>query len=101
MFQANRFRELRLKNNYTHQQLADALGVNFKQIWRWESGRDPGTDSVAKMAQLFGVSCDYLLGLSDVPNHPADLSDKENRLIFAYRSGDFQAIIKLLAGVKD
>jgi len=97
MFQAQRFRELRLSLGYTHQQVADALGVNFKQIWRWENGRDPGTDSIAKMAVLFDVSSDYLLGLSDLLKVPTELNEKENRLIAAYRSGDLDTAIKLLA----
>lgn len=47
-------------------ELAKLIGVTQDSISLWEKGkRLPDTQYVIKLAQLFNVSADYLLGLTD------------------------------------
>jgi len=61
-----RLRELRLRKMMTQQALADFLGIRQSAVLKYESGRVvPPPDKLAKLAELFGVTTDYLLGRSD------------------------------------
>lgn len=64
-----RLRELREAANYPSQQsFADAFGVAQSTVAGWEAGsREPKHKTVLALARFFGVSADYLLGLSDDP----------------------------------
>lgn len=56
----------RRSQNLTQEQLAEQLGVTRQAVSRWESDAAyPETDKIIRMASLFGVSCDYLLGVSE------------------------------------
>ncbi len=64
----DRLRELRIKNHWTQNKVAELLGVSRPAYTHYETGErslDPTT--LAKLCNLFGVSSDYLLGLSDDP----------------------------------
>lgn len=75
----NRFKECREKTSYTQKQVAVILGVKPPQISKWESGTgNPSRENCIKLAKLYGVSTDYLLGISDdstpiVNNDPWDV----------------------------
>ncbi|MBE5737501.1 MAG: helix-turn-helix transcriptional regulator [Clostridiales bacterium] len=63
----NKFSEqisaLRVENNLTRSQLAQKLGVSVRLISYWENGkRECDFDMLIKIANLFSVSIDYLLG---------------------------------------
>lgn len=61
-----RVRDLREDNDYTQKQVADHLHLNRNVYWRYESGeREIPVWAVIKLAQFYGVTTDYLLGLSD------------------------------------
>lgn len=54
---------LRKENSMTQEQLADALGVTFASVSKWERGAaTPELSLIAQMADLFGVSLDVLIG---------------------------------------
>lgn len=54
--------ELRKNAHITQEQFADKLNVTRQAVSKWESDAAyPETDKIAKIAELFGVSCDYLL----------------------------------------
>jgi transcriptional regulator with XRE-family HTH domain len=74
---ANRIHELRLQNGWTQQELADKTALERKSIIRYENGQNiPGGRALTALAQIFGVTADYLLGLSDDPHAiPASESD--------------------------
>lgn len=60
-----RLAQTRRGQNLTQEQLAEKLGVTRQAVSRWESDTAyPETDKIVRMAALFGVSCDYLLGVS-------------------------------------
>lgn len=55
--------ELRKKAGLSQTQLADQLGVTNKAVSKWENGKaKPGTETIRKLASLFSVSLDTLLG---------------------------------------
>ncbi len=48
--------------NYTHEQLADILGVSRQSVSKWESDiAYPETDKLIELGKLFDCSMDYLL----------------------------------------
>lgn len=64
--------ELRKANSMTQEQLAEALGVTFASVSKWERGvATPELNLIAEMADLFGVSLDALVGFK-VQNGSAD-----------------------------
>ena len=61
-----RVKELRIEHNLTQKQLADKLQTTNSSVCDWEKGRSqPDLQTLAKIAQFFQVSVDYLLGLKD------------------------------------
>lgn len=54
--------ELRKNARITQEQFAEKLDVSRQAVSKWESDAAyPETDKIIKIAELFGVSCDYLL----------------------------------------
>jgi len=63
-----RLAQERRSQNLTQEQLAEQLGVTRQAVSRWVTdAANPETDKIVRMAALFGVSCDYLLGVSREP----------------------------------
>ena len=57
---------LHLEKGLTQKQLADALKINSVTYLHYEKDqREPPLSLLADMAKFFGVSVDYLLGLTD------------------------------------
>lgn len=55
--------KLRKEHSMTQEQLAEALGVTFASVSKWERGvAKPELDLLAEMADLFDVSIDALMG---------------------------------------
>lgn len=64
-----RFRDARKLAGYTQQKAADALDVSRVTYARYETGvYEPDGNTIVKIAKLFGVTTDYLLCLTDIPN---------------------------------
>ncbi len=58
-----RFKEARIRKRLKLTVVAQTLGVTQPTISSWESERkSPSLDMVVKMAELYGVTTDYLLG---------------------------------------
>ena len=56
------------------QDMADKVGISYQTWSGWERGRtEPSFGTLVKLCQLFDVSADYLLGLSQ-EKKPATLS---------------------------
>ncbi len=62
-----RLRDLREDADLTQQKVADILGTSQTMYARYERGANElPVRHVLKLCELYGVSSDYLLGLSDV-----------------------------------
>ena len=65
---AQRVYELRKKRNMNQKELGEVVGLTAKSISTIESGlRSRTIEKLVLLAQFFGVSTDYLLGLKDEP----------------------------------
>lgn len=59
----NRLRELRLQHGLKQIALAKELGITQASLSAWETGKtSPDTRNLKKLADMYGVSTDYLLG---------------------------------------
>lgn len=60
---ASRLRQIRVSKRMTQKELAEYMDKNISTVNRWESGNQmPGTKSITRLAVLFGVSEEWLLG---------------------------------------
>lgn len=58
-----RFKECREKAGFTQKEAAFSLGVSVQSISNWENEvRKPSLDQLVNIAELYGVTTDYLLG---------------------------------------
>ncbi len=65
-------KQLRTQRGLGQKELAAALHCSVPAVSTYETGRhEPDLDTLIDIARFYGVSVDYLLGLSDVPD-PAD-----------------------------
>lgn len=63
-----RIRDLREDNDKTQQEVAEILGTSQTMYARYERGANElPIHHLIKLCQLYNVSADYILGLSDVP----------------------------------
>ena len=63
---AERLKELRKEKSISLKALAKEIGVSDIAISRWENQlRIPNIENLKSIAEYFGVSSDYLLGLED------------------------------------
>lgn len=63
---AKRMRELRTERKLSQEVVAKTLGIVWISYQRYEANeRDPRAPFIADFARYFGVSTDYLLGLTD------------------------------------
>lgn len=64
---SQRCRELRKASGMTQEALAGKVGVKRKQaVSNWENGNSmPSLKCALKLAEIFGVSLDYLVGYDD------------------------------------
>ncbi|MBD5636475.1 MAG: helix-turn-helix transcriptional regulator [Clostridia bacterium] len=61
-----RLKELRLEKGLSQIQLAKETGLGKSAIGVWELGqRVPSALAIITLAKYFGVTADYLLGMSD------------------------------------
>ncbi|MBR0156622.1 MAG: helix-turn-helix transcriptional regulator [Clostridia bacterium] len=61
-----RIEDLRIDHDLTQQDIADMLGCQREVYRRYEKGtRTIPVDFLIKLAEYYGVSTDYLLGLKD------------------------------------
>jgi transcriptional regulator with XRE-family HTH domain len=72
---AERIRVLRAQHQMTQEQLATAVGVQARTLGFWEredeQATEPAASAVLAIASVFGVTTDYLLGISE---HPSGLA---------------------------
>ena len=83
-------KEIRLHKGLTQAEVASALGVSSVVYSRYETGsRQPSIDVLIQMADIFGVTVDYLLGRQEIED--STLSEYELSLLIASRKADERA----------
>lgn len=88
--------ELRKEKGYSQKEVAAKLGVSQALFSHYEKGiRECGHSFLVKVADFYGVTCDYLLGRSPDPIGSDDFSyffENENTDAFPMRKTLFKAI---------
>lgn len=65
---SKRIHELRSGMGWSQVELARALNVSKQTVSNWENDNiQPSIDMLVRLAKVFGVTTDYLLGLEDTP----------------------------------
>ena len=79
----NKLKSLRIEKKLTQKQVADRIGLAISAVSSYESGsRYPSYDVLVKLARMFHVSTDYLLGITDKRNiDVTGLNDNEIELV--------------------
>lgn len=89
-----RFKECREAAGISQKSAAITVGVKPPSMSDWESGRtSPTCDKLIRLASLYGVSIDELLGVS---NRKSELSPEERRLVRMFRQLNHDGRIHLL-----
>jgi transcriptional regulator with XRE-family HTH domain len=67
-----RLKDLRVERGLTLEQLADATGLSRSALGSYEAYdyKDISPYSIVTLAAFYGVSTDYLLGVTEMKNHP-------------------------------
>lgn len=82
MLFSSRLKKLRLRFGYSQAFLAEELSISRMAYTQYESGhREPPLEILVHLAQMYQVSLDYLLGMSDLSRLP-QLSPQE-KLLFS------------------
>lgn len=78
-----RLKQLRTQKNLTQKQVADRVGLAVSAISSYESGiRYPSYQTLVKLASMYHVSCDYLIGIpSSRTLDVSGLADEEIEVI--------------------
>lgn len=77
-----RLRELRSEAGLTQVQLSDRLALDRTTVSGYESGKStPDVYILLQIADIFGVSVDFLLGLTDVRERPGQLNPLPKRTV--------------------
>ena len=80
---AEKIKALRASHNLTQAELARKLGVTRNGVNSWEQGLSiPSTNYIVELSKMFGVSTDYLFGLSEQASiNVAGLNDADVALL--------------------
>lgn len=90
----------RESKGFTQNQVAEILGISDGTYKNYEQGkREPNGDMIVKLANLYNVTTDYLLGRDDTSPNPVEMlsNDKlEQSLIDGYFKLPKEVRIKIL-----
>ena len=90
---SDRLSELRREKGWTQKELAEKIGIKPSTYTGWESeGKTPDCDTICRIAALYEVTTDYLLGYS---NYRANIDE-----VFSEKNENFKNIYKNLPEAK-
>ena len=78
MILADKILNLRKKNGWSQEELADKLNVSRQSVSKWESAASiPDINKILEISRLFGVSTDYLLKDEQEQEQPSEGADEQ------------------------
>ncbi len=73
-----RLREARKQKNYSQEYVAEKVHTSRQTVLRWENGTsEPGVETLKKLAELYDVSVNYLLEISENQAAPAPVESPD------------------------
>lgn len=82
-------KELREEKRLTHRDLAKVLNTSNGMISKWEHGlHQPTASSLVQLADYFGITVDYLLGISNEAVGDKKILEREQRALDEFRTLD-------------
>lgn len=92
----NRLKELCDSQGKSLTNVISELGMSSGNLSKWKKGKVPKSDTIHALAEYFGVSSDYLLGIDDVKQRTLaaldaqtlTLTSEEVGIILNYRNLD-------------
>ena len=90
----NKLKELRIKNNFTQEAVAESLGISSQTVSKWERGLlSPGIDLLPKIALLFKCYIDSLfnMDLAWSTDHRREFEEKIRSL---HEKKDWEGVYK-------
>ena len=98
MILADKIIELRKKNGWSQEELADQLGVSRQAVSKWEGASSiPDLERILAMSRLFGVSTDYLLKDEIEEEAPASVVEEPSvsaRRVSMEEAGEYLRIVR-------
>ena len=81
-----RLKQLLTEHHITQRQLSHSLNIASSTLNGYANDyREPDFGTLISLADYFGISVDYLLGNSEIPNYTASFSDEQaGRLMYYY-----------------
>lgn len=92
----NKLKKARENKRLTQQQVADLLGVSNGAISGYERNyRDPDTETLKRLAELYDVSVDYLTGMVVKQNQAVYSTNSNEKIIIEEKLKLADAILNL------
>lgn len=80
-----RLRDLREDNDYTQTQIALFLKIRQEYYSKYELGKiEIPAHMIKELAKFYSVSADYILGITDDPTPPKEISKVKNNVNFNF-----------------
>lgn len=103
MILADKIIQLRKKNGWSQEELADQLNVTRQSVSKWEGAQSvPDLERILQMSRIFGVSTDYLLkddlGVEEYVESQAGEENSPVRRVSMEEAGAFLEIKRITAG---
>lgn len=93
--ESTRLRILRKSKDLSQQKVSDYIGVHQTTLQKYEAGlANPSPDKLAKLAELFGVTTDYLLGREI---NTEGLSEMANKMLVMGCQVTYHEIMQVVA----
>lgn len=95
----DRLKQARIARRLSQRELSRQCEIGEQQVWRYEREEtNPPSDIVMRLAQVLGVSADFLLGLTENPqgNSADTLTPEQQRLLNAYSLGDALTLMEMI-----
>ena len=89
----NRFKDLCDEKNISVYRACTDIGLNRSAVAKWKAGGRPNGTTAAKLADYFGVTTDYLLGVSgdklmDITGLTESQADALHRMVAELRTAN-------------
>ena len=101
MILADKIIELRKKNGWSQEELGEQLGVSRQAVSKWESMQTvPDINKIIAMAEVFGVSTDYLLkdeietAQKEEPAEKAVNNDTAKRVVTMEEANEYLSAVR-------